>query len=145
MGRFASVNELVNAVNIAIGIGDISAVLADISGSNAADSWDLTAVGSNVTLTPANTTVDANAQVFFTAHAPSVENQGLTLVYHWNVSGAVHGTLSDGGNHMAGTDFDSNSNTVTYTSPPGVVVVGTDVITATVSVLTPTGDSATLV
>ncbi|CAN0369452.1 unnamed protein product, partial [Phaeothamnion confervicola] len=141
----ARVNELINAVNIAIGVGDISAVLADISGSNAADSWDITAIAANVTLTPPDTLVGSNSQVLLTAHAPAFEGQGLTLVYHWNVAGPVGGTISDGGNHIGAKDFDSNSNTVTYTSPTGAVINGTDVVTVNVSVLTPTGDSSQLI
>jgi hypothetical protein len=104
---------------------DTSVASANISASNSADVFIVDVTADSVTLTPLESTVPNSTLETLTASAPSVTGQ--TLLYHW-ANTATTGHITDG--TTGHTDnFDSSSNTVTYTTQASGS--GTDTITVT--------------
>lgn len=127
---FENGDALLNDINVlssALVVADIAVVVANIGSSHNADQFTVDVTADRVTLTPGSATLPNNGTQVFTANVPSASGSGTPIVWRW-ANTATAGHITDGINGHQ-DNFDSSSNTVTYTA--NATGTGNDTVTVT--------------
>jgi len=109
-------------VNLALGIGDIAAVVADQVSSNKAERWTETLAKPTIDLTPLATTIGKGGKVRFTATVAGAAGQ--TLLYIWE-TGSLLTSLTDNAG-QTGSQISTKTGTVdliTQNTASGTITV----------------------
>ena len=134
--KIAKTNGLLTAANALLGTADLAAVVKDLTGANAIDSWTIEAIKpkvflrANGQLDPTTVTVDPtrlddpnNALITLVATSPAtgqlsdLESLPSAVAYHWTLAGNAGGLLlyqNRNGNNGQGTTVDTPLPSVQY-------------------------------
>lgn len=134
----ASASAIVAAIQIAMTVGDLGAVMKDALNSRTGELWAVTVLSPRVRLDPHTATVTLN-QPAATLTATVRGTNSTSFVYRWSTPGGF-GTLTDL-HGKQGTSFDSAHGSVNYLANVGAIKNG-DMETVTVRVFENSGGAA---